>query len=63
MKKLKLNVEDLTVSSFETHASDALRGTVRGNADATDLCSVSCGDPFSTLYKLARTFSALCAAN
>jgi len=59
MKKLKLNVEELTVTSFETHASDELRGTVRAN-EATDLCSVSCTDPFSTLYKIARTLSFAC---
>ncbi|HEX6746903.1 MAG TPA: pinensin family lanthipeptide [Longimicrobium sp.] len=62
MKKLKLNLEDLAVSSFETHTSAELRGTIRA-AEATDLCSVSCTDPFSTLYKAALTFSALCNIN
>lgn len=61
MKKLKLNIEDLAVDSFDTDATRELVGTVHGNAD-TDLCSVSCTDPLSTMYKLARTFSALCAA-
>lgn len=59
MKKLKLNIEDLAVDSFDTDATRELIGTVHAN-EATDLCSVSCGDPLSSMYKLARTFSAIC---
>ena len=58
MKKLKLEIEDLEVSSFETAELNEQVGTVNGHS--TELCSVSCTDPFSSLYKLARTFSALC---
>lgn len=59
VKKLKLNLEELAVVSFDTDATRGQVGTVHAN-EATDLCSVSCGDPFSTLYKLGKTFSALC---
>lgn len=59
MKKLKLNLDELTVVSFDTDTTEKLVGTVQGNAD-TDLCSVSCTDPLSSMYKLARTFSAIC---
>ena len=53
MKKLKLDVETLTVDSFEIPAEDEPRGTVRGNA-ATDDCTYTCGDPFSSLYRYWR---------
>lgn len=59
MKKLKLDLEDLTVESFSIEPTTDFVGTVNAN-EATDLCSVSCTDPFSTLYKAARTFSMLC---
>lgn len=61
MKKLKLNIEDLTVVSFDTDSVREQAGTVHAN-EATDLCSVSCTDPLSTWYKMTVTFSALCAA-
>lgn len=53
MKKLKLNLEDLSVKSFEVETTEEARGTVHGQ-EATDYCSVSCGDPLSTLYIYAR---------
>ena len=49
MKKLSLNPDDLSVDSFAIDAAEAPRGTVHGD-EATDRCSVSCGDPFSSLY-------------
>lgn len=42
MSKLKLNVEELAVESFEMAAAEEGRGTVRGN-EATDNCSQYCG--------------------
>lgn len=42
MKKLKLNVEDLAVDSFDLATIEEPRGTVRG-AEATDGCSQYCG--------------------
>ena len=59
MKKLKLNLEDLAVVSFDTDMTRDRVGTVHAN-ESTDLCSVSCTDPFSSLYKARLTFSALC---
>ena len=54
MQKIKLNVEELAVSSFEVETVETeTRGTVHG-AEGTDYCSVSCGDPFSSLYIYAR---------
>jgi hypothetical protein len=52
VKKLKLNIEELVVDSFEVPAADGdVRGTVRGQSEATEAdCSWHCGDPFSTLY-------------
>ncbi len=58
MKKLKLNLEDITVNSFEIDAPGAIRGTVDANSESD--VTISCTDPFSSLYKLARTFSMLC---
>ena len=48
MKKLALNLDDLTVTSFETSRATAGRGTVRGN-EATHgntcagTCAFTCG--------------------
>lgn len=42
MNKLKLNVEDLTVESLVMASADEPRGTVHGNAEATDGCSQAC---------------------
>ncbi len=50
MKKLSLNVEDLAVTSFEVASTEETRGTVNAH-EGTDYCSVSCGDPFSALYR------------
>lgn len=41
MKKLRLDVEDLTVESFATASAAEKRGTVRANA-ATPDCTESC---------------------
>lgn len=61
MKKLKLDVEQLEVMSFETAETRGDVGTVKGHMGATDtLITVSCGDPLSSLYKMTVTFSALC---
>ena len=54
MKKLKLNVEELAVASFEIDANDEPRGTVHGAAETEADCSWHCGDPFSTLYYYYR---------
>jgi hypothetical protein len=43
MKKLALNLEDLTVTSFETSRTEAGRGTVRGNeATHGNTCAGTC---------------------
>jgi hypothetical protein len=54
VKKLKLNVEELAVASFEIQAAQEPRGTVRGAAATEADCSYTCGDPFSTLYYYYR---------
>lgn len=54
VKKLKLNVEELNVTSFEIPANDEVRGTVKGHAETEAVCSYTCGDPFSTLYYYYR---------
>ena len=38
MKKLSLNLEALTVESFETNEAAEARGTVRGHVDTGNLC-------------------------
>ena len=47
MKKLALNVEELTVTSFETSRAPAERGTIHGNAGThgntcAGTCNFSC---------------------
>lgn len=42
MAKLKLDVENLAVDSFDVAPIEEVRGTVRG-AEATDACSQYCG--------------------
>lgn len=51
MKKLVLQLEALTVESFETSGTEALRGTVRAHGDSSDcsyysphytFCDLSC---------------------
>lgn len=62
MKKLKLCVEDLKVSSFEIADTDEIKGTVLG-AEVTGDCSYTCTDPFSGLWRYLRRISARdCAA-
>ena len=42
MKKLKLNVEDLSVASFEVAAFEETRGTVQGASEnATAYCGIT----------------------
>ncbi len=41
MKKLTLDLEQLSVESFETAANEQRRGTVRGNL-CSDVCTASC---------------------
>jgi hypothetical protein len=45
MKKLSLNMESLTVQSFEAGGAADLRGTVKGAQD-THTCRISC--PYCT---------------
>jgi hypothetical protein len=55
VNKLKLNIEELEVDSFEVPTEDGeSRGTVRGQAATEADCSYTCGDPFSTLYYYYR---------
>ena len=54
MNKLKLNVDDLAVDSFEVPASDEVRGTVRGHLATEADCSWHCTDPLSTMYYYYR---------
>ena len=42
MNKLKLDIDDLTVDSFELATTSEDRGTVHG-AEGTDNCSQYCG--------------------
>jgi hypothetical protein len=41
MKKLSLNLDNLTVESFETAESEERLGTVRGHV-CSDVCTASC---------------------
>ena len=52
MKKLKLNLDELKVESFETNSFMNIRkGTVQGNeqpaADTTPYCTMYCSYPFN----------------
>ena len=53
VKKLKLDLDELAVVSFEVDNSVEEQGTVHG-AEGTDDCTISCGDPFSSLYRYYR---------
>jgi|GEM_PF-3729558 hypothetical protein len=55
MNKLKLNVEELSVDSFEVAPAEESRGTVLG-AEATDGCSDYCGATL-LLYIWNRTWA------
>lgn len=54
MKKLSLRVEDLTVESFRTSDSAAVRGTVQGHLDDSSACSY--GSPEYTACDLSCEF-------
>jgi hypothetical protein len=41
-RKLRLDVDSLAVDSFDTHATPAARGTVRGREDDGCTCAASC---------------------
>ena len=46
MKKLKLELDELTVDTFETGNTEAMPGTVRGRQDCvTYSCAGTCGAP------------------
>ncbi|HSU15932.1 pinensin family lanthipeptide [Longimicrobium sp.] len=53
MKKMRLNLEQLAVESFETDSDRARRGTVRGHDVCSDLCTYSaegtCGAPLDSV--------------
>lgn len=38
MKKIKLNLDELKVNSFETNQHKAKAGTIKGNQDTKDIC-------------------------
>jgi hypothetical protein len=40
--KLSLNLEQLSVESFETADTRAMKGTVRGHDVCSDVCTYSC---------------------
>jgi hypothetical protein len=42
MKKMSLNLDQLTVESFEVSNSRMIKGTVRGHDVCSDLCTYSC---------------------
>jgi len=52
LKKLKLNIEELEVASFDIPMDTDAQGSVQGQLAAETMadCSWHCGDPFSTLY-------------
>jgi hypothetical protein len=53
VKKLKLNIEELEVASFEVPAETETPGTVQGQLMLVGTyadCSWHCTDPFSTLW-------------
>lgn len=58
MRKLKLELEELRVESFETAEAAAERGTVRGHA-ITDLCSRA--DGFTCFESCGGTCVETCA--
>jgi len=52
MKKLKLQLEDLRIDSFETTPAEKWKGTVVGRAPTVDFCSVSnCPTCDGTCYR------------
>ena len=60
VKKLKLNIEELEVASFEVPAETDERATVQGQLMAVGTladCSWHCGDPLSTLYYYYAQFT------
>jgi len=58
MKKLALNVEELTVTSFETSRAPAERGTVVGNGNTNgNTCPATCG------FSCAGTCEISCVAS
>jgi hypothetical protein len=42
MRKLKLNVEAITVESFQTQSKPAMRGTVAGHDTVESACPTAC---------------------
>ena len=42
MKKMSLNLDQLTVESFEIANARQMRGTVRGHDVCSDVCTFSC---------------------
>ena len=66
-RKLRLEVESLSVDSFDTEAEGKTRGTVQAYAGctwfATCLCPTAyyyCGDGYHTLYSCEYTHNELC---
>lgn len=50
MKKVKLNVEELEVSSFEMSAADSQAGTVEANLLATKIQQYTCDPQVGTCF-------------
>jgi len=50
MRKLKLEIEELEVTSFETQAADGERGTVAGHLNIALDTNRTCGDWMDTCW-------------
>jgi hypothetical protein len=69
-RKLRLEVDSLSVDSFDTEDVGKARGTVEAHADctwfATCLCPTRyyyCGDGYYTIYSCNYTHDARCQTN
>jgi hypothetical protein len=66
-RKLRLDVDSLSVDSFDTEGMEKARGTVEAHAEctwfATCLCPTAyyyCGDGYYTIYSCNYTHDARC---
>ncbi|HEX6750440.1 MAG TPA: hypothetical protein VF092_24315 [Longimicrobium sp.] len=57
MKKMSLNLDQLTVESFAIANDRQMKGTVRGHDDdvCTDVCTASCGGTCGILPQSAES--------
>jgi hypothetical protein len=62
MKKMSLNLDQLTVESFEIRNERAIKGTVRGHDVCSDVCTASCAGTCGILPASAESECAAFAA-